>query len=213
MTLTWLGHASFLLETASGTRLLTDPYPQTIYPHPVPKCDFVTLSHEHYDHNHMEDLSGSPIILRQKNDLFSGEKLVCKDISLMVYPSFHDEVQGAKRGQNAVCIFEGDGVKIAHMGDIGHELTPELLDALQGLTVLLLPVGGTYTVDGTEAAAMAKALQPKYIVPMHYALPGCPLDISTVTPFLTAMEGIPVTHASALAFTEPAGIVLLEKQG
>lgn len=213
MTLTWLGHASFLLETASGTRLLTDPYPQTISPHPVPKCDFVTLSHEHYDHNHVEDLSGTPLILRQQNGLFSEEKLVCNDISLTVCPSFHDEVQGAKRGQNAVCIFEADGVKIAHMGDIGHELTPELLDALQGLTALLLPVGGTYTVDGRQAADMAKALQPKYIVPMHYALPGCPLDISTVTPFLTAMEGTPVTHASALTFAEPAGIVLLEKQG
>lgn len=212
MTLTWLGHASFLLETTSGTRLLTDPYPQSIYPHPVPKCDFVTLSHEHYDHNHVEDLPGNPVILRQKTGLFSGEKLICGDVSLTVYPSFHDEVQGAKRGQNAVCVFEADGMKIAHLGDIGHGLTPALLTALQGLTALLLPIGGTYTIGGEQAAAMAKALQPKYIVPMHYALPGCPIDVAPVAAFLTAMEGTPVTHAALLTFTEPAGIVLLEKQ-
>lgn len=212
MTLTWLGHASFLLETASGTRLLTDPYPQTIYPHPVPGCDFVTLSHEHYDHNHVEDLPGNPTILRPQNGLCSGEKFACGDITLTAYPAFHDEVQGAKRGQNAVCVFEADGVKIAHLGDIGHQLTPALLTALQGLDALLLPVGGTYTIDGEQAATMAKALQPTYIVPMHYALPSCPLDIAPVAPFLTAMADTPVTHASTLTFTEPAGIVLLEKQ-
>lgn len=214
MKLTWLGHASFLLESDGGTRLLTDPYPQSIYPHPVPVCDFVTLSHEHYDHNHVEDIPGSPVVLRMDRGLPApGENLVCGDMTLTALPSFHDEVQGSKRGRNAVCIFEGDGVKIAHLGDLGHDLTPALWEALQGLDALLLPVGGTYTVDGAQAAEIAKALQPRYIVPMHYALPGCPIDIAPVAAFLAAMEDVPVHTAPALTFTEPEGIVLLEKQG
>lgn len=213
MKLTWLGHASFLLETDGGTRLLTDPYPQNIYPHPVPECDFVTLSHEHYDHNHVEDLPGSPVILRRQEGLCLGKKIACGDITLTAYPSFHDEVQGAKRGWNVVCVFEADGVRIAHMGDIGHDLTPELTNALEGLDALLLPVGGTYTVDGAQAAEIAKALRPRHIVPMHYALPGCPLDISPVAPFLVAMGDAHVCTVPALTFDRPAGIVLLEKRG
>lgn len=211
MKLTWLGHASFLLETASGTRLLTDPYPQSIYPHRVPACGFAALSHEHYDHNHTEDLPGTPVLLRRDETLLAGKKIHCGDILLTALSSFHDEVQGQKRGKNAVYIFEADGLKIAHMGDIGHELTPALFEGLQGLDALLLPVGGTYTVTGEQAAAMAKALKPRYIVPMHYALPGCPLDISDASSFLSAMEGTPATRASALTFKEPEGIVLLEK--
>ncbi len=211
MKLTWLGHASFLLETASGTRLLTDPYPQSIYPHLVPVCDFAALSHEHYDHNHTEDLPGTPVLLSRDETLSAGRKIPCGDILLTALPSFHDGVQGQKRGRNAVYIFEADGLKIAHMGDIGHELTPALSEGLQGLDALLLPVGGTYTVNGEQAATMAKALKPRYIVPMHYALLGCPLDISDASSFLLAMEGTPVTRASALTFREPEGIVLLEK--
>lgn len=210
MKLTWLGHASFLLESEKGTRLLTDPYPQSIYPHEVPACDFAALSHEHYDHNHVEDLPGAPVILRRDGQLLSGRPLLCGDITLRALPSFHDEVQGQKRGLNAVCIFEGDGVKIAHMGDIGHALTPELAAALQNLDALLLPVGGTYTVDGQQAAAMARALQPRYIIPMHYALPGCPLDIADAGAFLTAMGNTPLLHAPQLTFTEPQGVVMLK---
>lgn len=206
MKLTWYGHACFLLESDGGMRLLTDPYPQSIYPHGLPLCDAVTVSHEHYDHNDTASLPGTPVVFRGTGSHTLG------DIRLQCLSSFHDEVQGAKRGQNTVFIFETGGLRLAHLGDLGHMPEGSLLAALQDADVLLLPIGGTYTLTGPQAAALAKVLHPRWILPMHYALSGCPIDISDESSFLKAMPGLPVMRHTCWTPALPQGILLLDKR-
>lgn len=208
MKITWLGHSSFLLETASGTRIVTDPYGQNILPHTAPKADLVTVSHEHYDHNDTGTLPQFGEILR------GAKEWETSDVYIRGVACWHDDVQGKKRGPNTVFVFEADGLKIAHLGDLGEELTPALKEALTGLDALLFPVGGVYTVTGKQAADIVRTLKPRYAVPMHFKLPGHSMQVlDDENVFLEAIgKDLPVTRASALTFTEPEGVVVLENK-
>ena len=205
MKITYLGHASFLLETAAGTRIVTDPYGQDILPHPVAKANVVTTSHEHFDHADLSQVKGDYVIVNtEKATTFLDVRITCA-------PCWHDEVQGKKRGHNRAYIFEADGLKIVHLGDLGEAPTPALISACSGADVLFIPVGGTYTLTGEEAAAAVKALQPKLAVPMHYRCPGHSFDvISTEEPFLAALDkDVPVHKLDALEDPFPTGVALL----
>ena len=185
MKITYLGHASFLLETAAGTRIVTDPYGQDILPHPVVKGDFVAVN--------------------------TAEARTVGDVKITCVPCWHDEVQGQKRGPNRAYIFEADGLKIVHLGDLGETPTPALMDACTGADALCLPIGGTYTLTGADAWAAAKALSPKLILPMHYRCPGHSFAvISTEEPFLSALDGdVPVQRLDALQSPFPTGVAIL----
>lgn len=208
MKLTWLGHSSFLMETAAGTSIVTDPYGQDILPHTAPKADLVTVSHEHFDHNAVDTLPQYGEVLR------GAKEWETPDVFVRGFASWHDEVQGAKRGPNTVFVFEADGLKIAHLGDLGEPLTPALKEALTGLDALLIPVGGVYTVDGEQAAEIVRELKPRYAVPMHFILPGHTMQVlDDGGKFLRSIEkDLPVTRAAALTFTEPEGVVVLENK-
>ena len=205
MKITYLGHASFLLETAAGTRIVTDPYGQDILPHPVVKAHVVTASHEHYDHCDYSQVKGDYVIVNTAKDV------TFLDVKITCVPCWHDEVKGKKRGPNRAYIFEADGLKVIHLGDLGEAPTPALIDACSGADVLLIPVGGTYTLTGEEAAAAVKALQPKLVVPMHYRCPGHSFAvISTEEPFLAALDkDVPVHKLDALEDPFPTGVALL----
>ena len=155
MELTWLGHSCFRVE-CGGDTLVVDPFE----PGSVPGCkdisepaDVVLCSHEHHDHGWRQGvtLTGRPCSL-----------------GITVLHSFHDDKQGALRGKNIIHIIEGGGVKIAHFGDIGCMPTEEQLQALQGCDAIMLPVGGYYTVGPQEAKAIADAVTPRVVIPMHY---------------------------------------------
>ena len=208
MKITYLGHASFLLETAAGTRIVTDPYAQDILPHPVEKADVVTSSHEHGDHCDFSQVKGDYVIVN------SEKAVTFLDVKITCVPCWHDEVQGQKRGPNRAYIFEADGLKIVHLGDLGEAPTPALIAACSGADVLLIPVGGFFTLSGEAAAAAVKALRPKLTVPMHYRCPGHSFDaISTEAPFLAALDGdVPVQRLDALTEPFPTGVVLLTPQ-
>ena len=205
MKITYLGHASFLLETAAGTRIVTDPYGQDILPHPVVKAHVVTASHEHHDHCDYSQVKGDYVIVNTEKDV------TFLDVKITCVPCWHDEVRGKKRGPNRAYIFEADGLKVAHLGDLGEAPTSALIAACSGADALLIPVGGTYTLTGAEAAAAAKALQPKLIVPMHYRCPGHSFAvISTEEPFLAALDPeLPVHRLDALTEPFPTGVALL----
>lgn len=210
MKLTWLGHSSFLLETSSGMRIVTDPYGQDILKHSVPKADLVTVSHEHFDHNAVDTLP-------QYGDILRGAKeWEAPGMHISGYVSWHDDAQGQKRGPNTVFVFEADGLKVAHLGDLGEMPTAALKEALAGLDALLIPVGGTFTVDGKQALEIIEELKPRYAVPMHYRVPGHTMnkidDGSLFFDSVKAAGTVPVTHASELTFTEPEGIVVLENK-
>jgi L-ascorbate metabolism protein UlaG (beta-lactamase superfamily) len=133
------------------------------------------------------------------------------DVKITCVPCWHDEVQGQKRGHNRAYVFEADGKKIVHLGDLGEAPTPALISACAGADVIFLPVGGTYTLTGAEAAAAIKALGAKLTVPMHYRCPGHSFAvISTEEPFLAALDkDIPVHRLDALEEPFPCGVALL----
>lgn len=175
MKLTYYGHSSFLIETKEGVRVLTDPYPQDVFGHPLCACDIVTICHEHFDHNDLTNVLGKPAVLRGS---------ACESFgSLHIYsvPCWHDDKKGALRGSNTIYVFEADGLRLAHLGDLGHMLSDEQLTALGKLDAVLLPVGGTFTLDPAAALRQFTALNAGSAIPMHYAMKGhkfsiCGLD-------------------------------------
>lgn len=171
LSLTWLGQSAFVLTTSTGLRALLDPTgPGTGYTvAPVADLDLVTISHEHSDHNAANLATGSPLVVHglAGNDWAKIDQTV-KGVRVRAAPTFHDDTQGSQRGKNAVFVFELDGLRLAHMGDLGHTLTPEQIAAVGPVDVILIPVGGFYTVDGKTAAQVVGQLNPKIIVPMHY---------------------------------------------
>ena len=155
MKLTWLGHSCFRVE-CEGSALIIDPFE----PGSVPGCreiheeaDQVLCSHGHHDHGYRE-----------------GVKLTGKSSPLKItaLEGFHDDQRGALRGPNTIHILEGGDVKAAHFGDIGCMPTPAQIEALQGCDAIMLPVGGHYTVGPREAKAIADAVGPRVVIPMHY---------------------------------------------
>lgn len=155
MHLTWNGHSCFTLETRQGT-LVLDPY----RPGSVPglpdlklKADGVYCSHQHDDHAGAElvTLSGK------------GHTVQVEEIE-----TYHDPEQGALRGKNTIRIFTAEGLRVAHLGDLGCELTQEQVERLAGLDALLFPVGGFYTIDAQQARKVVEQLKPRVAVPMHY---------------------------------------------
>ena len=155
MKLTWYGHSCFLAETEAGS-VVFDPYEPGYVPGlrlPPLTADAVVCSHGHGDHNFAAGvtLSGRPC-----------------GVTLQQIPCFHDDRGGALRGKNRITVLEAEGLRLAHLGDLGHMLSREQLAELGRLDLLLIPVGGHYTIGPEEAAALAKAIGARITVPMHY---------------------------------------------
>jgi len=168
----WLGQACFYLTSPGGVRVLTDPFDAKVpYPRPSLECDVVTVSHEHGDHNCVGDLKGSPKVLRGL-DLETKEvrriNEAVGDVSFRTVASFHDPDAGTVRGRNAIFVMDFAGLKAVHLGDLGHPLSQEQVKEIGPCDILMVPVGGYYTIDGKTAAAVAKSLSPRVIVPMHF---------------------------------------------
>jgi L-ascorbate metabolism protein UlaG (beta-lactamase superfamily) len=163
MRIKWMGHACFLVSGQEGS-LLTDPYGEAVPYLPLDvEVDVVTVSHDHFDHNAVGRVRGDPIVVRGLGRRAAG-RFVVEGIG-----SFHDAEGGATRGQNTIFVFEVDGITLAHLGDLGGSLDGAALSALRRADVLFIPVGGTYTLDADQAAALlARLPNVKIAVPMHY---------------------------------------------
>lgn len=163
MIIKWYGHSSFLLTTQNGLRIFTDPCgPETGYTLHDIEADIVTLSHQHFDHNYLGAFQGTPVAL-QEAGYFEWD-----GVRITGIPSFHDEVEGKKRGSNLIFLFELDGLRIAHLGDLGTFPSEDAYAALGKLDVLLAPVGGTYTIDPPAACEIANRTGTRILIPMHY---------------------------------------------
>ncbi|MCL6472185.1 MAG: MBL fold metallo-hydrolase [Firmicutes bacterium] len=181
--ITWFGHSMFLIEDNRGIRIITDPYQEyTGYTPPKISADIVTISHHHRDHNNISTINGSPEVID------SIGKFNIKGILIEGIPSFHDEVRGKKRGENIIFKYNVGGITLAHMGDFGQPITDEQVGALLGVDVLMIPVGGVYTIDGKEAARVVKIIKPKIAIPIHYKTAHCAFEIDTAEPFLEEMD-------------------------
>ncbi len=167
MTITYLGHSSFKLKGKKGT-LVTDPYHEYVgFKMPTTSADIITISHDHKDHNAFEQITGTarrkkPFIIKEAGEYEVG------GISVFGVPTYHDDQKGSLRGPNLVFTSLIDHVSVCHLGDLGHELTPTQLEAIGSIDVLLIPVGGVYTIDPKLATKLIHTLEPAYAVPMHY---------------------------------------------
>ena len=187
MKLTYLAHSTFALTAENGKVLITDPVDKgSGYDLHSPHADVVTISHHHFDHDALDQLSGDPVVIDTL-----GTHEVC-GFQITGYPAFHDEAQGAKRGTNTIYKIEADGKTVVHLGDLGHDLDDATVEALFGADALLIPVGGTFTIDAAQAAQLAKKLCPRRVIPMHYLTPQLTFSIAPLDPFLKAAELLPV---------------------
>jgi L-ascorbate metabolism protein UlaG (beta-lactamase superfamily) len=187
MQIKWLGHASFLITARDKKRILTDPYTagNGINYGPINESsDIVTKSHNHSDHNNTKAIKGNPIILAEAG-LHSAQ-----GIELRAIPVFHDEVQGSKRGNDLIFCFKMDGMKLCHLGDLGHLLDKQQLSAIGPVDILFIPVGGYFTIDAKEATAVARSINPKLIFPMHYKTPKTEYPIAGVDEFLKDKKNV-----------------------
>lgn len=198
MKIKFMGHASFLITTAAGTRILTDPFDPDQYPDKLfyskitEMVDIVTISHGHGDHNDTSTLPGNPMIIKG-NGKFGADEVVFLGIE-----TFHDAVHGAERGKNTVFVISVDDLRLAHIGDLGHVLTADQAAEIGAVDVILLPVGGYYTIDAKQAQKVAEQLGAKIVIPMHYRNEKCLFPISDVDEFLRGKANVNVTDVSEI---------------
>lgn len=187
MKITWIGHACFLIEGQDMT-VMTDPYDEHIpYKAPSFPANVVTVSHEHFDHNAVDRVPGSPAVIRG-----SGEH-TAHDAKFTGIATFHDEEKGKNRGENTIFTFTIDGINLVHFGDLGHMLNAEQLAQLADAEVVMIPVGGYFTIDATQAADIVAQLpHVKVILPMHYKTDvlGADFPIDPVDKFTSQMQNI-----------------------
>lgn len=188
MKLTWLGHACFRLESGDY-QILLDPYNEVPGLQRISgEADAVYCSHGHFDHAYTDELT----IRTGKTDPFAITEVA----------AFHDEERGALRGTNTLRRFAAEGIAVVHAGDLGHQLTAEQAAALRPCDVLMVPVGGTYTVDAAGAKAVAEALGAKVIVPMHYRKGSVGFEnIATLEPFTALFECVRQYGSNVLELT------------
>ncbi|MDR2514993.1 MAG: MBL fold metallo-hydrolase [Christensenellaceae bacterium] len=179
MLLHWLGHSSFLIE--GKKRVVLDPFDGIGIPFPNVSADIVTLSHGHGDHAASHLVGDRPVVLAKEGRFEEGGAVI------IAYPSFHDDASGAKRGENLIFSIEMEGFRIVHLGDLGAEPKEDVMGAIAEADLLLLPVGGNYTICGPQAAELLKKLRPKAAIPMHYKIEGSQVAIASPEAFLSAV--------------------------
>ena len=196
MELKWLGHACFQLKSAEGVSLVTDPFNDRVgYPVPRVHADIVTESHQHGDHNYADELTGEPRIIA------SGGVVEINGVLIRGVDTFHDNEGGAKRGGNIVFVLQMDGIVFCHLGDLGHELSEEQAREIGPVDVLMIPVGGFYTIDAEIAARVCDRLKPALTIPMHYRNEQCQFPIDGVEPFIELAGGTNASTESSLILT------------
>ena len=196
MKIKWLGHSCFLITSSTGVRILTDPFDETVgYKVPEAEADIVTTSHDHFDHNYVKAVKGEYVHINT-----SGRHNV-KGIDILGVDTFHDEAGGSKRGSNVVFTYLVDGMKICHLGDLGHILTEEQLNQIGRVDILLLPVGGTFTIDYREASELAGKMNPRLIIPMHFKTPVMSFNIDGVDKFVAGKDSVESIDENELEIT------------
>jgi len=173
MKLKWYGHSCFGLTFANGTTLITDPFDDTVgYPLCTARADAALTSHGHFDHNHVQSLSGEPKVFSAPGEYEIG------GVRITGVHACHDPEQGKLRGENVIFIVEGDGLRIAHLGDLGHMPDESQLAAIQNVDLLLLPIGGTFTITTPQAVELIAQAKPRTAVAMHFRNEYCTFPIT-----------------------------------
>ena len=213
MKIRYLGHSCFLLTESTGTRILTDPYGDVGFKMPRVEADVVSVSHGHYDHNNVKAVGGNPVVLDKEGQYEVG------GVVIIAVKSYHDNANREVRGVNLIFKFRLDGIEVCHLGDLGEECSSSLIEMLLPVHVLLIPVGGKYTIDSEQAKEYVDRIMPSIVIPMHYKSKGLSLDIDKPDAFLSEFEeeDVEETGASEIELTrddideETTKIILMER--
>ena len=214
MKIQYLGHSCFKLTESTGTTIITDPYKGIGYELPKGlKADAVTVSHSHFDHNHVKAIGGHPRVL-DKEGFYE-----LPGVEITGIKSYHDNQGGRQRGENIIYKFRMDGLEVGHLGDLGEECSSELLEMILPVNILLIPVGGTYTVDAELAKEYVDRIMPEIVIPMHYKTRSLNLDLDKADAFLdlfddeeTEISGLDTLEFSREDLTEEkTKIILMER--
>jgi L-ascorbate metabolism protein UlaG (beta-lactamase superfamily) len=200
MKIKWYGHAAFLITSDQGTKIITDPYEpgafggQLSYGKIKDQVDIVLTSHDHADHNYTQDLPGTPQVVKG-----SGSKTI-KGISMKGISTYHDPSKGSERGPNTIFTLKMDNIQLCHLGDLGHLLSDKELAEIGPVDILLIPVGGFFTIDPKEATRVAEQIKPKILIPMHFKTQKCEFPIAPVEDFLKGKTNTKRPKASEASF-------------
>ena len=183
LEITWYGQSMFTVSGA-GTTVACDPVPPEVgYTYDPVEADVVLISHDHFDHGYLSGITGSPKVVR------TAGATGLDGIEVSGIATFHDAKGGKERGPNVIFTWEQAGLKIAHFGDVGVLPGPEMLSALSGLDVAMIPVGGVFTIDGAQAARFSEELAPAVAIPMHYKTPVLSIPLQEIAGFTGSFSG------------------------
>ncbi|MCM1290179.1 MAG: MBL fold metallo-hydrolase [Corallococcus sp.] len=187
MKIQYLGHSCFRMISQMGTTIVTDPYAGDFVGFDMPRlsCDVVTISHRHRDHDYIKGVAGNPALLEKD------VRLAADDVAIQSIFCHHDDQHGRLRGENYVFCFLVDGLKIVHMGDVG-EVDDDLAKKIYGCDVLMLPVGGIYTVNAEQAKQYVDKVNPKIVLPMHYKTDKHKFDLDSLDKFTDLFDAASV---------------------
>ncbi len=179
MKITWLGHSCYIIENKENNKLVIDPFNPSIgYKPPKVEADVVTISHDHHDHNAVNQLTNKPKVIK------SIEPVEEFNYKISGISSFHDEDKGNKRGENRIFVYEVDDLRVAHLGDLGHMLSDDQIKSLGKIDILFIPVGSVYTINGEQASKLVDKIKPIITIPMHYKTKALNIDLRPVDDFL-----------------------------
>ena len=197
MKIKCLGHAAFVITSDAGLKIITDPYapsPSLTYGEITESADIVTVSHGHTDHGNVAAVRGNPEVVRRTG------RSTAKGIEFNGIASYHDDAQGRLRGNNIIFCFELDGIKVCHLGDLGHLLDDKQLAEIGSVDIVLIPVGGSFTIDARAASQVCDQLKPKVIIPMHYRTEKSFPDIARVDEFIKGKSNVTRQDSSEVEF-------------
>ena len=183
MVITWYGQSCFKIQSGDLV-IVVDPFSKDIgLTPPRFRADIALVTHQHHDHNNLESVSGEPFAI-----IGPGEYEV-KGAYIHGIETFHDDKNSKERGLNTIYLIEVEGIRLLHMGDYGEEVARDsrFLEKAGEVDILMVPVGGTYTIDGESAARLAKDIEPRFVIPMHYKIPGLKVEVSDNSQFLKEM--------------------------
>lgn len=183
ITIKWHGHACFEIISSKGIRIVIDPHDGKslgIKP-PEAQADIVLITHEHFDHNAFS------IVAKPSAQVFSmyEGRTAVNDIEILGVRTYHDRERGRRRGHNVIYRITVDGIVFLHLGDLGHELDDSYTGKLGHIDIVMIPVGGTFTIDSSGAWKTIEVIKPKIVIPMHYWIRGLNLPLRPVDDFIS----------------------------
>jgi len=186
MTIIWHGHSFFQIlipRKETSVKIAIEPYDEQIgLKPPSLEADILLITHNHHDHNNIKAIKGTPFLISGP-----GEYEI-KGVFIQGIFSFHDNAQGKERGENTIYTLESEGIKVCHLGDLGQkELTDEQLEKIGNVDILMIPIGGVYTISAKEATKVISQIEPKIVIPMHYQIPKLKIKLESLDKFLKMM--------------------------